>query len=317
MPNPIEIRAFRISALGFFIISVLGMLFAVLAKSQAILLDGVYALVSVVMAVLAAQVARMVDKPSSERFHFGYAHFEPLLNLIRGLLIFAICAYALVSTVQVLLLGGREIHADIAIWYTGLSAVWSIGIYWYQRRLARKLGSPILEVDARTWLVDGVLYVGETGAFVVYMLLEPTALGPWLRYADPIFVLLVVGFLLKVPIMTIREGLGEVLHRAPRLELQQEVSQRMAAALAEVPIRTLRARMVEVGRFFFILVHVVVDDGFGTRPVSELDQLRRRIEISLQGIHARLMLNVVFTADEYWATDGDERRQTESGRATL
>jgi cation diffusion facilitator family transporter len=306
MPNPTEIRAFRISAVGFLVISVLGIVFAALAKSQAILLDGVYALVSVVMTILAAQVARMVDKPSSDRFHFGYAHFEPMLNLIRGLLIFTVCAYALVSTVQVLLLGGREIRAAIAIWYTALSAVWSVGIYCYQRRLARKLGSPILEVDARTWLVDGVLYVGETCAFIIYMLLEPTALGPWLRYADPIFVLLVVGFLLKVPIMTIREGVREVLHRAPAPELQQEVRQRIAAALAEVSIRALRARMVEVGRFFFILVHVVVDDGFGTRPVSELDQLRRQIEKSLQGVHSRLMLDVVFTADEYWATNGNE-----------
>lgn len=306
MANPVEIRAFRISALGFLIISVLGIIFAVLAKSQAILLDGVYALVSVVMTVLAAQVARMVDKPSSDKFHFGYAHFEPLLNLIRGLLIFAICAYALVATIQVLLLGGREIHAEIAIWYTALSAVWSVGIWWYQRQLARKLGSPILEVDARTWLVDGVLYVGETGAFIVYMLLEPTALGPWLAYADPIFVLLVVGFLIKVPIMTIREGVREVLHRAPRPEVQQDVRQRLTAALAGVPIRTVRARMVEVGRFFFLLVHVVVDEAFGVRAVPELDQIRRQVEKSLQGIHARVVLDVVFTADEYWATDGNE-----------
>ena len=44
--------------------------------------------------------------------------------------------------------------------------------------------------------------------------------------------------------------------------------------LVGVPVRTIRARMVEVGRFFFILVHVVVDEGFGARPISELDQLR-------------------------------------------
>jgi cation diffusion facilitator family transporter len=306
MANPVEIRAFRISALGFLIISVLGIVFAVLAKSQAILLDGVYALVSVVMTLLAAQVARLVDKPSSAKFHFGYAHFEPLLNLIRGLLIFAICAYALVSTIEVLIRGGREIHADIAIWYTALAAVWSVGISWYQRRLARKLGSPALAVDARTWLVDGVLYVGETGAFIVYLLLLPTALGPWLRYADPIFVLLVVGFLLKVPVMTIREGVREVLHRAPRPEVQEDVRRRLAAALAGVPVRAIRARMVEVGRFFFILVHVVVEEEFGARPVAELDRIRRQMEQSIQGVHARVMLDVVFTADEYWATQGME-----------
>jgi cation diffusion facilitator family transporter len=313
MVNPTEIRAFRISALGFLMISVLGIVFAVLAKSQAILLDGVYALVSVLMTTLAAQVARLVEKPSSETFHFGYAHFEPLLNLIRGLLIFAICAYALVSTIEVLVRGGREIHAEIAIFYTALSAVWSVGISWYQRQLARKLGSPALAVDARTWLVDGVLYVGETGAFIVYLLLQPTALAPLLRYADPLFVLIVVGFLMKVPVMTIREGVREVLHRAPRPEVQQEVRRRMDTALAGVPVRTIQARMVEVGRYFFILVHVVVDEGFGARPVSELDQLRRQLEQSLQGVHARIVLDVVFTADHYWATDGMELPAASAG----
>jgi cation diffusion facilitator family transporter len=306
MVNQIEIRAFRISALGFLIISVLGIIFAILAKSQAILLDGVYALVSVLMATLAAQVARLVERPSSKAFHFGYAHFEPLLNLIRGLLIFGICAYALVATIEVLVRGGREIHAEIAIFYTAISAVWSVGIFLYQRRLARKLGSPVLAVDARTWLVDGVLYVGETAAFVVYLLLQPTALAPWLKYADPIFVLLVVGFLMKVPVVTIRESLREVLHRAPPSEVQSAIRERITQALAGVPVQTTYARMVEVGRFFFILVHVVVDDSFGARPIAELDQIRRRLEQLLQEIHSRVVLDVVFTADTYWATAGNE-----------
>src|SRR5439155_23781095 len=192
-----------------------GLVFALLAHSQAIMLDGVYALVSVVMTLLAARVARLVARPSSEAFHFGYAHFEPLLNLVRGLLIFAVCAYALVATIEVLLRGGREIHAEVAIFYTALSAVWSVGVFLYQRRLARQLGSPALAVDARTWLVDGVLYVGETGGFVVYLLLEPTSLAPLLKYADPIFVLLVVGFLMKVPISTIRDAVRQVPHRGP------------------------------------------------------------------------------------------------------
>jgi cation diffusion facilitator family transporter len=305
MANPVEIRAFRVSALGFLMISVLGVVFALLAHSQAIMLDGVYALVSVVMTVLAARVARLVEGPSSQRFHFGYAHFEPLLNLVRGLLIFAVCAYALVATFEVLVRGGREIRAEVGLAYTALSAVWSVGVYLYQRRLARKLGSPALAVDARAWLVDGILYVGETGAFIVYLLLLPTAVAPWLRYADPIFVLIVVGFLMKVPITTIREAVREVLHRAPPPEVQQDVRRRLAAALAGLPVRRTHARMVEVGRFFFVLIHVVVDEGFGARPVAELDQIRRQVEQSLREVHDRLVLDVVFTADGYWATDGN------------
>jgi predicted Co/Zn/Cd cation transporter (cation efflux family) len=267
------------------------------------MLDGVYALVSVVMTLLAARVARLVEGPSTERFHFGYAHFEPLLNLVRGLLIFAICAYALIATIEVLIRGGREIDAEVGIIYTALSAVWSVGVSLYQRRLARQLGSPALAVDARAWLVDGVLYVGETGGFLVYILLEPTSLAPLLKYADPIFVLIVVGFLMKVPIVTIREAVREVLHRAPPPEVQHKVRQRLATVLAGLPVRKTHVRMVVVGRFFFVLIHVVVDEAFGARPVSELDQIRREVEQSLREVHDRVVLDVVFTADEYWATD--------------
>jgi len=194
----------------------LGFVFAVLAKSQAILLDGVYALVSVLMAVAGGPGPPGWSRSRPpRRSHFGYAHFEPLLNLIRGLLIFAICAYALVATIEVLVRGGREIHPEIAIWYTALSAVWSVGIFLYQRQLARKARLARSRRRCPDLAVDAVLYVGETGAFIVYMLLQPTALAPWLRYADPIFVLIVVAFLMKVPIMTIREGVREVLPPSP------------------------------------------------------------------------------------------------------
>jgi predicted Co/Zn/Cd cation transporter (cation efflux family) len=138
------------------------------------------------------------------------------------------------------------------------------------------------------------------------MLLERTALAPLLRYADPIFVLIVVGVLMKVPIMTIREGVREVLHRAPSAEVQSEVRRRVAAALAEVPVRKIHSRMVEVRRFFFLFIHVVVDEKFGARPIPELDGLRRRVEQALEGVHPRVVLDVMFTADDYWATQAND-----------
>ena len=64
------------------------------------------------------------------------------------------------------------------------------------------------------------------------------------------------------------------------------------------------ARMVAVGRFFFVLIHVVVEESFGARPVSELDGIRRQVEQALREVHPRVVLDVIFTADEYWATAG-------------
>ena len=95
----------------------LGVSVAIVTQSEAILLDGVYSLMNLVMALLASRVSGLVERQGSERFQFGYAKFEPLLNAIRGLLIFAILAFAFVSAVSALFSGGRPVSAGIALVY--------------------------------------------------------------------------------------------------------------------------------------------------------------------------------------------------------
>ena len=55
----IESRALRASALGYLFMALLGGLFFYLAQSQAILLDGVYSFISLLMTFLAQRVSRL------------------------------------------------------------------------------------------------------------------------------------------------------------------------------------------------------------------------------------------------------------------
>jgi hypothetical protein len=73
-PSQIEAFALKLSMVGYLFMAAIGVTFALLTRSEAIMFDGVYSLVSFVMAVLAERVARVVEKPPSETFHFGYAH---------------------------------------------------------------------------------------------------------------------------------------------------------------------------------------------------------------------------------------------------
>ena len=89
-----ERRALWLSAAGALIVAVVGMVVAGLAESQAVLLDGMFNAVYVVVALVTLKVSRLVQRPDDRRFPFGYAYFEPLINAVKGLLMLAtICLW--------------------------------------------------------------------------------------------------------------------------------------------------------------------------------------------------------------------------------
>ena len=112
--------ALKVSIGANVLFTVLGFGFAVLTRSQAVLLDGVFSLSSCIMAVLTLIIAQIVQRPDDDTFHFGYAHFEPLLNVFKALLIVAIAAFALVSAIDALFHGGRAFATGPALVYATL-----------------------------------------------------------------------------------------------------------------------------------------------------------------------------------------------------
>ena len=80
----IETFALRLSIGGYLLMGIIGMTFAILARSEAILLDGVYSTVAFVMAIIAVRVSHMVEKLHSAKFHFGHAHFERAFTVDRS-----------------------------------------------------------------------------------------------------------------------------------------------------------------------------------------------------------------------------------------
>ena len=110
-----ERAALKVSVVMSVFFAVLGIGFYWLAQSEAILLDGFFSASAFVLGLLTLKVARLVGRRDDERFHFGYASFEPLLNTIKGLIILVLCAFAAASAVSAILHGGRELSLGYAL----------------------------------------------------------------------------------------------------------------------------------------------------------------------------------------------------------
>jgi len=296
-----ESGALRLSAWAYFFMALLGGAYFYLARSEAILLDGVYSFISLLMTFVAQRVSQLVQTPYTDRFHFGFAHFEPMLNVVRILLILAIAGFAAASAVAALLQGGRPLNAGSAVVYGIVAASGCLAMAWKQRRAARQANSPILAVDARNWLVDGVLSSGVAVTFVFAFLLHGTSYADWVPFIDPLLVVVMVTLMVPVPLKTLGENLRQVLMQAPDEEMQEKIRTRVEEAVQPSAEDRILVRMLPVGRFLYLQVFVLVPPGTQVRMIDEFDAVRERIAENTVDLHPQLALDVIFTADERWA----------------
>ena len=278
----------------------LGIVFGLLTRSYAIMLDGFFSLVGFAMAVVTIRVAWLVQQPPDEHFHFGYAQFEPFLNTVKGLLMLGVSGFAVAGAVDALLHGGRDLNAALAVVYAIIALSGCFVVAGIQRRAARRTGSPLLEVDYRNWLIDGILSGVVALVFVAALILGRTDWAHVVPYIDPALVIVVVLAIIAVPIGIIRDGAREILGFAPARAIQDDVRGRVEGAIGDVPVKATHVSMMKIGRFFYILNQIVVSPEFRPSRVAELDEVRERIARAMDGFEPKPIIDTVFTVDEKW-----------------
>lgn len=294
----LEQKALRRSVWGNLFFAALGFGFAASSESEAILLDGIFSLVAWLMSLLTIRVARLVQGPANDWFHFGYAAFEPMLNTVKGLLLLGVCGFSLASAIKALVSGGRSLNPGWALVYAVVAACGASLLAVLQRRTAKETRSPLLEVDVKNWQVDALLSAGVGVAFLVALALRGSPSAYLLPYVDPALVTLLVVIMIRDPIKIVVEGVGELLAVAPEESIQNEVRQQFAELLADYPVDRFNLRMLKAGRAHYLLAHVVVKPDLRLESVTELDQMRKRIATRMKQRHPPWEVDVVFVADE-------------------
>ncbi|BFM15670.1 cation transporter [Maricurvus nonylphenolicus] len=299
----LEQRAIKFSILGAAAFAAIGLIYGFYTHSQSILFDGVYSCISLVMSGLTLWVSKLVVRPDDERFQYGYTHLEPLLNVIKAVIISATCLYALTEGVSSLLDGGRVIDLSAAITYACISTFGTLlfgsVIYFY----AEKVNSKLAKIDAIDWLFDCLLSSGILAGFVIAYLIRESSMGEYIPYLDPVLVILLTALFLPIPIRIFRDNIREVLVLAPSKALQQQLRECVTKSIKSMGLEVCHLRMAKIGREFNLNVYVMVKDRLDTGNVAGLDEIRQRIADDLKDIDtdsSSMWLEVMFTNDEKW-----------------
>lgn len=295
----LEKRGLVLSIIGALFMAALGFGFAVLTSSDAVLLDGFFSLIGFAVGLVSLRVASLVRRPDDEIYHFGYAAYEPMLNLTKGLLMAFVTIFALVSAIQVVFHGGREVQAGWASIYALIAAAGCFAVAVSQRALSRRTGSPLLAVDSKNWLIDGLMSVAVGVAFLIAIFLADSPYDHLLPYADPAVVLILVVLSLPIPFTIIRDNWRQMLGRAPGEAVQQKARAAVQKILGPSEEYDTKIRLDQLGRLTYLQLYVVLK-GQVDPNVSRMDGCRTAVHEALRGEFANLALDVIFTRDSRW-----------------
>lgn len=278
----------------------LGIGFSVLTQSNAILLDGIFSLIGFAAALVALRISTLVRQPDDTHYQFGYGGFEPLFNLLKGVVIGFIAVFAFVDSINSILSGGRPIQAGIALVYAVLVGIACFVVAFYLRAMAKKTQSPLVELDAKNWIIDGLLTVAVLIAFAVTILIEKSEYSWTAVYADPAIVAILVILTLPVPYITIRDNVKQLLLAAPNQQMQAKVNQLLAHELENIPKEDHLVRMTQVGRYLYMQVYLLFTPQNVVNDVSSHDALRQRLSDILVAEFPNASVDVVFTLERRW-----------------
>ncbi|MEL6158994.1 MAG: cation diffusion facilitator family transporter [Cyanobacteria bacterium J06623_5] len=299
--NRIERRALKVTLWGNAVIAMLGIAFAIKTRSEAIFLDGLFSGIHLAISLLSLYISQLIQRPSDDNYPFGYAMFEPFLNMGKGVAIVLVALFALFSAVMALLEGGRDIEAGVALWYALIAAAGCLVMAALQRRFAEQSQSQILALDFKNWLIDGVISGAVAIAFGLILLLQNTPWDGFIPYADPALVLVLVLVVLPLPLQTVVQNGLQIMGRSPDESQREKVESIVKSALESVPHQEYHLRQTNMGRLVYVQVYLCVSlSQEESYEAGEVDRVRSLIYEPLNQAFPHLAMDLVVTCDRIW-----------------
>ena len=279
-------------------LGVLGVASGLVTNSQAIIFDGMYSFVDVVPTVVSLLVVKLIARGTTHRFQYGFWHLEPLVAVLRDAILAIACVYAGIDAINTLASGGHEVEYGRAAAWAGILCVIGLTMTLLLSRRAKALQSPMLKVDARSWLVSTFLSLGLLIGFAMATALAGTRFQGWIPYLDAIALLTMALIMLPMPLIGLWRSMSDVLQVAPN-ELDARVHAVMDSVVKERQFLEYTSYIAKAGRGRFVEIHVLVSPE-SRIDIATADAIRSDVSQRLNAGTPTFWLTIDFTADRRW-----------------
>jgi predicted Co/Zn/Cd cation transporter (cation efflux family) len=295
-----HILRFSVYAALFF--AVLGLGWGLAIRSQMLIFDGIYSFVSVLMASLSVYVSEAMKTGHDKKFPFGRSQMEPMVIMLKALVILVVCGSALTKAAAIMISGGRETNALSAMVYCLVGIAGCLGSWLYIVNLREKARlSALVKAESMQWLFDALLSMMIFLGFLAAHRMQNTEHANYARYIDPLMVIVSAIFFSVVPVRLLIAGIKEMLQMSPGGDIYR-VSRRVLEDISKKrEFDGFVLRIVKSGRELLYSVGFVADDPERKYYIRELDDMREEVEKNLKTLTENpIVLDISFMHDKKW-----------------
>ena len=278
---------------GSLLLSASAIVMALIAKSQAVLLDGLYTFVTLVMAGISLKVIDLVKAPETKNRPFGYMALEPFLNLIKSVVMLILLVMFLVTNIQELCTGGRVISLQLTTLYIFICLIIYTFIILLLKKCGKKTNSSILALEIKNWLIDTYLTIGIVVSLVIAIILYRLGYVRILPYVDPVIVIAIIAVSLPVPLKVFLIEIKRLLLISPENSIENEVIKQIQPVITKYGLIQIRVWGLKSGRVHYLFIYS--DMKIKETDIKYLDKIREEIFKELSKIYPKFWADIIFT----------------------
>ncbi|GLP96037.1 cation transporter [Paraferrimonas sedimenticola] len=297
--NLTERQYLLLAAAGNLLVGIVGLVVAFASDSEAILLDGLFNLTYFVSSLFAIKIAALLAAGDNDKYPLGYGYFEPLINGLKGVLVFGVALMALFSSLFALFDGGRVVDPELAVGYGAFATLIGWLVFAFTHVGHKYTDSPLVKTDKENWLINALISSCVLVAFAGIHLLNTLGLPEYAPYVDPVVVLTVVVISLPVPYKMAKYAVLQLLNRTPDVHLVDSAKTEIVETLDGLDVQALYVRVLQPGRSRMVIAQAVVAPT-ADLSLAQQDKLRLNAYQKLNQAHPHTTLDLTFTFDSGW-----------------
>lgn len=296
-----ENKMLKFSAFGGLFFAVLGIAWGWAINSEMISFDGLYSLISLGLALFALIATNFINKKDFKNYPFGKFTLEPVIVIIKSIVLLIMCSITLFSAVKQVLNGGNNVEEGFALGYALISSVGCTLVYLYMKKSSKNLNSEIVKVESNQWLMDAMLSVGVLVGFIISISFKYLGLSYLSKYIDPGMVILSSSIFLKMPITSAAEAFKELINSTADDEINGDIRNLVKEIEEEYKLEDSVARVAKIGRELRIEIDFIVSNNSKIKSVEDMDKVREIIDNNTNHFDLKKWLNISFTKNKKWA----------------
>ncbi|MBA5724199.1 cation diffusion facilitator family transporter [Candidatus Liberibacter sp.] len=284
------------------------LIFGFFSGSFSIVFDGFYAFFDAGITALSLLVAKLISQDALESnpnegrryFQFGFWHLEPMVLALNSILMLFGTFYAFAHSISSLVSGGSDVSFNQAILYSAIAGSICLIMGFYEKKCNRTIQSDFLVLDARAWIVAGIILYTLVIAFFCGFFLENSAYS-WLSlYIDPLILIVISLFVFSSSVRVMKRAMFEIFQMTPP-DFDMQVKKAIYPIVIRHGFLDFYTYVTKIGRSRFIEIHLIVPLHYPIKSVASLDEIRQEIGDAIGGFEQNRWLTISFTTQKRWA----------------